>query len=297
MAWGLFSLWGAATLVFLLARALPGDPVDAMLGENAPAVRKSELRASLHLDEPLPVQYGRFLAGAGGGRLGTSLRTGRPVAVELAEAFPFTLRLGLMALLLACVVGLPLGGLAARSPGSTADSFSRFMSTAGLALPSFFLGPLLLLAFAVLVPLFPISGADEPGAVVLPAITLALPLAGVLGRVGRASLLAESGRDYLRTALAKGISVRRAFWAHAGKNALPPVLTTVGMQFGALLTGAVLAEKVFRWPGLGTLVLTSIGSRDYPAVQGVVLLFAAVYVAANLLADVACAWVDSRIRL
>ena len=225
------------------------------------------------------------------------MRTGRPVAVELAEAFPFTLRLGLVALLVACALGLPLGGLAARRPGSVADSFSRFLSTAGLALPSFFLGPLLLLAFAVLIPLFPISGTDEPGAVVLPAVTLALPLAGVLGRVGRVSLLAESGRDYLRTALAKGISQRRAFWAHAGKNALPPVLTTVGMQFGALLTGAVLAEKIFRWPGLGTLVLASIGSRDYPTVQGVVLFFAAVYVVANLMADVTCAWVDPRGRL
>lgn len=297
LGWGLFSLWGAATLVFLLARAIPGDPVDAMLGENAPQSRKAELRAALHLDEPLPTQYGRFLSGAVRGDLGVSLRTGRPVARELADAFPFTLWLGLSALLAACAVGLPLGGLAARYPDSWVDSLSRFLSTAGLALPSFFLGPVLLLTFAVLIPLFPISGADEPGAAVLPATALALPLAGVLSRVGRAALLAESGRDFMRTARAKGLSDGRTFWAHAGKNALPPVVTTVGMQFGALLTGAVLAEKVFRWPGLGTLVLSSIGSRDYPAVQGVVLLFAVVYVGANLLADLGCAWADPRVRL
>lgn len=297
LAWGLCSVLGAATLVFFLGRALPGDPVDAMLGENAPLARKAELRAALHLDAPLPVQYVRFLYGASRGELGTSLRTGRPVTTELAEAFPRTLRLGLWALLAACLLGLPLGGFAARAPNSRADGLSRLASTAGLALPSFFLGPLLLLGLAVLLPLFPISGCDEPGAVVLPAATLALPLAGALSRVTRASFLAETGREFMRTAMAKGLTGGRAFWVHAGRNALLPVLTTVGMQFGAVLTGAVLAEKVFRWPGLGTLVLQSIGSRDYPTVQGVVLLFASVYVAANLLADLACAWADPRVRL
>jgi len=293
---GIVTLLGAVTLVFFLARALPGDPVDLMLGEHATAESRIALREALHLDDGLAVQYIRTLSGLSRMDLGTSLRTGRPVREELLRAFPLTLFLGGTALLWACLFAFPFGTLAALRPESRADGFLRLLSTAGLALPSFLVGPLLLLAFAVLLPLFPISGADETGALILPSLTLSVPLGALLSRMVRASILQEAGREYVRTARAKGLGPVRTFVRHALRNAMLPILTLVGLQFGTVLTGAVITEKIFRWPGLGTLILTSIESRDYPVVQGTVLLFAAVYIATNLLTDLAYAWVDPRVH-
>lgn len=290
------TLWGLLTLVFLLNRAMPGDPVDLMLGESAPPETRRELRAALHLDEPLLFQYASYLGDLCTGHLGRSIRTGRPVSRELGRAFPRTFELGTAALLLALLTAFPLGTLAARYPGGRLDAAVRFWTSAGLSLPSFFIGPLLLLLLAVELPIFPISGADEPLSVVLPAVTLSIPLSAVLARILRASLREESGRDYLRAVLVKGLSEGRAFRAHALPNALLPVITVAGLQFGALLTGAILTEKIFRWPGLGTLVLTAITSRDYPVVQGAVLLFAVVTLLANLATDLAYAWADPRVR-
>lgn len=290
------TLLGVVTLVFLLGHALPSDPAEVMLGERAAPEQKAQLRREIGLDKPLAVQYARYLGELAHGDLGHSLRTGRLVSTELASAFPLTVRLGLTALLLALALALPLGGAAARWSGGALDRAALAFTTAGLSLPSFFLGPVLLLAFAVWRPWFPVSGSDEPGAIVLPALTLAVPLAAFLARVVRASLREESSRDYLRAARARGLSEDTAFFRHALKNGLPPVATVVGLQLGAVLTGAVVAEKVFRWPGMGTLVLTAIGSRDYPVIQGVILAFAGVYVAANLTADLAVAALDPRVR-
>jgi peptide/nickel transport system permease protein len=290
------TLWGVATFVFLLGHALPGDPVDMMLGESAPVERRAELRHALGLDRPLAVQYTSYLRRAASGDLGLSLRTGRPVVRELAGAFPMTLELGLAALALACLWAFPLGVLAARWPGGAMDQIAAFISSAGLSFPSFFLGPVLLLFLAVQIPLFPISGADEPGSLILPAITLAMPLGALITRVLRSSLLEEQGQDYLRTARMKGVTEGRVFWVHALRTSALPVITVVGLQFGAVLTGAILTEKIFRWPGLGTLVLNAIASRDYPLVQGVVLLFAVVTLAANLITDLAYGWVDPRVK-
>ena len=290
------TLLGLLTLVFLLGRTLPGDPVDIMLGENAAPEARAALRRALRLDEPLLVQYGGYLGDLARGHLGASLRTGRPVSRELAEAFPRTAELGLAALALACCAALPMGLAAARRPGGRVDLAVRAFTTAGLSLPSFFLGPLLLLGFAVLWPLFPVSGADEPGSLVLPAVTLAVPLAAVMARILRASLLAESGKDYLQTARMKGLSEVEAFRAHALRNALLPPLTVLGLQAGAVLTGAILAERIFRWPGMGTLVVTAIKSRDYPVVQGTVLTFALTALLASLTADLLYAWADPRVR-
>ncbi len=289
------TLLGVAALVFLLGHALPSDPAEVMLGERAAPAELATLRHEMGLDRPLAVQFAGYLTDLSRGDLGRSLRTRRPVARELTAAFPLTARLGLTALLLALALALPAGAAAARWPGGGLDRAALFFSTAGLSLPSFFLGPLLLLAFAVARPWFPISGPDEPGAVVLPALTLAVPLAAYLSRVVRASLREESARDYLRAARARGLSENRAFFRHAFQNALPPVATVAGLQLGAVLTGAVIAEKVFRWPGMGTLVLTAIGSRDYPVVQGVLLVFAVVTVAANLASDLAVAALDPRV--
>ncbi len=296
MLWVLPTLWGVVTLVFLLGHALPSDPVEIMLGETASPAKKAELRHDLGLDRPLPDQYFLYMARLCQGELGRSLKTGRPVAEEIGEAFPLTLRLGLWALFMAAAVALPLGAAAARWPGGSLDRGALFLSTAGLSMPSFFLGPVLLLAFAVWRPWFPVSGSGEPGAIVLPAVTLAMPLAGFLTRTVRASMREESSRDYLRAARAKGLGETAAFIRHAGPNGLSPVVTIMGIQLGAVLTGAVLAEKIFRWPGLGTLVLSAIASRDYPLIQGVILAFAGVAVAANLLADVAVAIADPRAR-
>lgn len=290
------TLLGLLTFVFLLGRTLPGDPVDVMLGENAAPEARAALRRALRLDEPLLAQYGGYLGDLARGHLGASLRTGRPVSTELAEAFPRTGELGLAALALACCAALPMGLAAARRPGGRTDLAVRAFTTAGLSLPSFFLGPLLLLGLAVLWPLFPVSGADEPGSLVLPAVTLALPLAAVMTRVLRASLVAESGKDYLQTARMKGLSEAEAFRAHALRNALLPPLTVLGLQAGAVLTGAIIAERIFRWPGMGTLVVTAIKSRDYPVVQGAVLAFALTVLLTSLAADLLYAWADPRVR-
>jgi peptide/nickel transport system permease protein len=290
------TIFGLVTLVFLLGRALPGDPVEVMLGENASPEARAELRKALRLDEPVAIQYAGYLGDLATGHLGTSIRTGRPVATEVGEAFPHTAELGLTALLLACCAALPLGLLAGRLPGTPADGAVRFLSSLGLALPSFFVGPLLLLGFAVLWPLFPVSGADEPGALVLPAVTLALPLAAGMTRILRASLVTERGREYLQTARMKGLDEPAVFRRHALRNALLPPLTVLGLQIGAVLTGAILVERIFRWPGMGTLVVTAIKSRDYPVVQGAVLCFALAALAASLAADLLYAWADPRVR-
>lgn len=289
------TLLGVATLVFLLGRALPSDPAAVMLGENAPESERVALRRELGLDRPLVLQFGTYLGDLARMELGRSLKTGRSVAAELASAFPRTAQLGLAALAGALLLALPLGLLAAGRPGGGWDRLVGVFSTAGLSMPSFFLGPVLLLLFAVLLPWFPVSGADEPGALVLPAVALGLPLAASLSRVVRASLREECEREYLRSARARGLSERAVLLRHALPNALGPIVTTVGLQLGGVLTGAVLAETVFRWPGMGTLLLASVGSRDYPLLQGCVLCFAVVYVGANLLADLAVAVLDPRV--
>jgi ABC-type dipeptide/oligopeptide/nickel transport system permease component len=290
------TLLGVVTVVFFLSRALPGDPVQLMLGESAPLQRKADLRRSLHLDEPLAAQYLSYLGGLARGRLGASLRTGRPVSREILEAFPRTLELGLASLGFACLLALPMGILAARRPGGKADAAARVFSTAGLSLPSFFTGPVLLLAFAVWWPILPVSGADEPGALLLPCLTLALPLAALLTRLLRAALAEEERAEYLRTARMKGLGEGRVLWAHALRNASLPVVTVLGLQFSAVLTGAILTEKVFRWPGLGTLVLRAIASRDYPLLQGAVLFFAFVALVSTLLTDLVYGLLDPRVR-
>lgn len=289
------TLLGVASLVFVLGRALPSDPAAVMLGETAPEAERAALRKELGLDQPLTVQFGTYLADLMRLELGRSLKTGRSVASEVASAFPRTAQLGLTALAGALLLALPLGLLAAWRPGRGWDKATAFFCTAGLSMPSFFLGPILLLVFAVLLPWFPVSGADEPGAIVLPAVALGLPLAASLSRVVRASLREETERDYLRSARARGLTEGAAILSHALPNALGPIVTTLGLQLGGVLTGAVLAETVFRWPGMGTLLLSAVGSRDYPLLQGCVLCFAVVYVAANLAADLAVAFLDPRI--
>lgn len=285
-----------ATLVFALIHLIPGDPVEVMLGEGASPADVVALRQRLGLDRPLATQYVSFLRGLATADLGTSLYFDRPVAALVAERFPATLELALAALLVAWLVALPLGVLAAIRRHSAVDHASRLIALLGVSIPNFWLGPMLILLFAIHLDLVPVSGRDGAASLVLPALTLGTALAGLLTRMVRTSLADELGRPYLVAARARGLSRRRAVLRHGLKNALIPVVTVAGLQVGALLTGSIITETIFSWPGLGRLLIQAIRLRDYPLVQGCVLLIALSYVAANLLTDLVYGFLDPRVR-
>lgn len=286
-----------ATLVFSLIHMIPGDPVEMMLGEGAQRSDVENLRHELGLDRPLIQQYGSFLGGLLKGDLGRSLHFGEPVGRILARHYPATLELALAGMLVALAISLPLGILAAFHLDGPIDHASRFFSLLGVSIPNFWLGPMLILVFSIQLNLFPVSGRSGLASLVLPSITLGTALAGLLTRMIRSSLAEELHKPYLATAQAKGLSRRLAVVRHALKNASIPVVTIVGLQFGALLTGAIITETIFAWPGLGRLIIQSIRLRDYPLVQGGILAIALTYLLLNLLTDVVYAYLDPRIRL
>jgi peptide/nickel transport system permease protein len=286
-----------ATLVFSLIHMIPGDPVEMMLGEGAQRSEVETLRHELGLDRPLIQQYGSFLGGLLKGDLGRSLHFGEPVGRILARHYPATLELALASMLVALAIALPLGILAAFHRDGPIDHASRFFSLLGVSIPNFWLGPMLILVFSIQLNLFPVSGRSGLASLVLPSITLGTALAGLLTRMIRSSLAEELHKPYLATAQAKGLSRRLAVVRHALKNASIPVVTIVGLQFGALLTGAIITETIFAWPGLGRLIIQSIRLRDYPLVQGGILAIALTYLLLNLLTDVVYAYLDPRIRL
>ena len=289
--------FAVATLVFALVHLIPGDPVLIMLGDGAQPADVEALRARLGLDLPLARQYGRFLAGLARGDLGVSLHFDEPVAALLARHYPATVELALAAMAAALAVSLPLGIVAAYRRGSWVDRAARGFSLAGVSLPNFWLGPVAMLLFSIHLDLLPVSGRSGWKSLVLPAATLGLALAALLTRMIRSALGEELGKPYLVTARAKGLGPLRVAAHHALRNALVPVVTVVGLQFGSLLTGAILTETIFGWPGLGRLLIQAIRLRDYPLVQGAVLLISVTYVAVNLVTDLVYAWVDPRIRL
>jgi len=289
-------LLGVATLVFLLIHLIPGDPAQAMLGEAAPQADVDALRAQLKLDRPLLEQYVDFLGALLRGDLGTSLRTRTSVTAQIAERIPATFELAFAAMFVAMMVAVPLGIAAAAWRGSFVDHAAMAVAMGGMAIPNFWLGPLLAIVFAVELGWLPVSGRGGIDHLVLPAVSLGLALAAMLARMTRASLLEELREPYVRAARARGISRARAVIAHAFRNSLIPVVTILGLQFGAVLTGAVITETIFSWPGIGRLLIQSIGFRDYPLVQGCILLIAVTYVAVNLLTDLAYGLLDPRIR-
>ena len=302
-------LLGVGTLVFALIHLVPGDPAVSMLGEAATPADVAALRQRLGLDDPLPQQYGRFLADAARGRLGQSLRTGRPVTTELSEKLGATVLLAVTAMTVAVLVALPLGIIAAVRADTWVDSAAMALALVGVSMPNFWLGPLLALLFGVQLGWLPISGRGPstemlfgsvprvpPQYLVLPAVTLGLALAAILARMTRASLVEELRELYVRAARARGLSMRRAVVGHALRNGLIPIITIIGLQFGAVLTGTIITETIFAWPGLGRLLVQSIQFRDYPMVQGCILLIAVTYVAVNLLTDLAYGFADPRIR-
>ncbi|MGD9298063.1 nickel ABC transporter permease [Thiohalocapsa sp.] len=286
---------GVCTLVFLLIHLVPGDPVEAMLGERAQAADRAALQAALGLDLPLWEQYRRYLLGLLRLDLGQSFLDQRPVAAILGERLPATLRLAAAALGIALGLALPLGVLAARLRGTALDSAAMTLSLLGVSIPNFWLGPLLILVFSLWLGWTPVSGDETALSIVLPAITLGTALAAVLARMVRASLLEVLNEDYVRTARAKGLGETAVLWRHALRNAWLPVLTVIGLQLGGLLAGAVITETVFAWPGIGSLLVESIKARDFPVVQGCVLLISLSYVLVNALTDLAYAWIDPRI--
>ncbi|GMQ99688.1 MAG: ABC transporter permease [Zetaproteobacteria bacterium] len=290
------TLLGVATLVFLLLHLVPGDPVDALLGEMALATDREALRHAMHLDEPLVAQYIHFLGGLLSGNWGQSLMDGRPVLALILERLPATAELAGCSLVLALIFALPLGFWAARHAGRIQDMTAMSFSLFGVSIPNFWLGPMLMLIFSVGLGWLPVSGMDQPGSIVLPAITLGTALAAVLSRMARSSWLEAMSTDAIRTGRAMGVSEHILWWRHAARLAAIPVVTMFALQMGAVLGGAVITETVFDWPGLGRLTIEAIQRRDYPLVQGCVLLIAVFYVLANLLADVLAMWLDPRQR-
>ncbi len=286
-----------ATLVFSLIHLIPGDPVEMMLGEGAQRADVETLRRDLGLDRPLPRQYLDYLRGLATGDLGDSLHFREPVAGVLARHYPATLGLAVASMVAALVFAVPLGVAAALHRNRAIDHLSRFLALVGVSLPNFWLGPMLILLFAIHLDLFPVSGRSGWSSLVLPSLTLGMGLAGLLTRMIRASLGEELRRPYMLTARAKGLSSGQAVLRHAAKNAAIPVVTIVALQFGALLAGAIITETIFSWPGVGRLIVQGIRLRDYPLVQGGVLAIAMTYLLLNLATDLVYAALDPRIRL
>ncbi|HEY8517762.1 MAG TPA: ABC transporter permease [Candidatus Binatia bacterium] len=296
LALALPTMLGVLVLVVALLHAVPGDPVDVILGERASHADREALRHELGLDRPAWRQLVDFTAGALRGDLGRSLTTSRPVSELIAERYPATLELAGAALVIALVVGVPLGMAAAARPGSRIDRFGVLLAALQTALPTFCLGPLLQLGLAVELPLFPVSGRRGLDSLVLPAATLGFGMSALLARQLRSSLLDALALDCVRTARARGLSPALVLLRHALPNAATATVTVLALQLGGLLAGAIVTETVFSWPGLGRLLVQAIGARDYPLVQGCVLVVAASYVAVNLLADLVQAALDPRLR-
>ncbi len=295
-------IWVVVTVVFLLIHIVPGDPIVQMLGEGATASDVSALRHAYGLDAPLREQYWRYWRGIFHGDLGQSLRLHDSVIHLVAQRYPYTLALTAAALLLGVLAAFPAGVLSALHRGRWQDRTLGVASLAGLSFPNFALGPILILLFSIRLGWLPVSGAGTGGAgdfllhLVLPALTLALGLAAILTRMVRTAMLEELGQDYIRTARAKGLSEGTVVYRHALRNALIPVLTVLGLQFGSLLAGAIVTETIFSWPGIGRLTLSAISNRDYALVQGCILAVGLTYVAVNLLTDVAYTVANPRMR-
>jgi peptide/nickel transport system permease protein len=291
------ALWLILTMVFLMIHIVPGDPVLQMLGQDARVEDLEQLRHTLGLDQPLGVQYVRYLEGLARGDWGRSMRYSAPVRSIVLQRFPATLELSLAALAVCLAIAIPAGVFSARRRGSGADRATSFFTLLGLSVPNFALGPILILLFSIEIGWLPVSGRGGISHLVLPAATLGAALAAILTRMVRGSMIEELSSDYVRTARAKGITETSVLFRHAFPNALIPVITIVGLQFGSLLAGTIVTETIFSWPGIGRLAVQAISARDYPLLQGCILIIAVSYVAVNLLTDLVYAVVDPRVRL
>jgi ABC-type dipeptide/oligopeptide/nickel transport system permease component len=289
-------LLGVATLVFALIHLVPGDPAQSMLGDSASPQDVQRLRENLGLDDPLLVQYRNFLAGIARGNLGTSFRYGTPVTQEIRSRLPRTFQLALAAMAVAIAFAIPLGIVAAVYRGTAIDHAAMTVALLGISMPNFWLGPLLAILFAVVLGWLPVAGTGTIWHLVLPAVTLGAALSAILARMTRASLLEELRELYVLAARARGVSRLRAILRHGFRNSLIPIVTIIGLQFGAVLTGTIITETIFAWPGVGRLLIQAINFRDYPLVQGCILFISFIYVMMNLITDLTYGLLDPRIR-
>jgi peptide/nickel transport system permease protein len=288
---------GVATLTFALIHLVPGDPVVAMLGENAQAADIVAMRHALGLDRRLSVQYLSFIEGLAHGQLGESISLHEPVARLIGERYPATLELAFAGLAVAIIISLPLGIIAGANPGGVSDISAMSFAIVGISVPHVCLGPLLMIIFSLDLGWLPLTGRGGFANLVLPAITLGSALAAIVARMLRQSLVQVARTDYIRTARSKGLSASAAMMRHGLRNALMPVITLLGLEAGALLTGSIVTEMIFSWPGLGRMLISAINNRDYPLVEGCVLTFALSYVVVNMVTDVIYVILDPRIRL
>jgi peptide/nickel transport system permease protein len=289
-------IFGVLLLTFLLVHLVPGDPVEVMLGESATVADRATLRADLGLDQPLYQQFGRYLSGLLHGDFGKSIHTQQPIVEMLATRYPQTVKLALLSLVIGLMIGIPLGIYAALRAGRWQDILVTIVSVRLSAMPAFWLGPMLMLIFAVWLGWLPVSGMDSKTAIILPALTLGFGLSAILTRMTRTSLLEVLNDDYIRTARAKGLSESCVIIHHALRAALLPIITIVGLQMGSLLAGTVITETIFSWHGIGSLLVESIEKRDYPVTQACVLVVALSYVLVNLVTDIAYRMADPRVR-
>lgn len=290
-------IFGVFTLTFFLIHWIPGDPVDLILGDLANPLDKEEMRTRLGLDRPLSEQYVSFIASSIRGDLGQSLFSQRPVFELITARIGATVELSVAAMLLAILWGIPLGVIAAIKRYSFLDRALVSVGLIGMSFPGFFLGPLLIYLFAIILGWLPVGERGGLENLILPALSLALPLGAILMRMTRASMLDVLHEDYVRVAKAKGCSTFKIYFVHALRNALIPIITIVGLQFGAVLTGTVITETIFDWPGLGTLLFDAIQRRDYPLVQGCVLIVALIYIVVNFLTDLAYVIAHPKMRI
>ena len=289
-------LFGVVLLTFLLVHSVPGDPVEVMLGESASSADRLQLRADLGLDQPIYVQFGVYLNKLAHGDLGVSIHSKKPIVDLLAERLPATAKLALLALSFAILIGLPLGVVAALRVNQWPDKLANFISLSISAMPHFWMGPMLMMVFALWLGLLPVSGMERSVAIILPALTLGFGLAAILTRMTRASMLEVLHEDFVRTARAKGLAERSVVLRHVLRAALLPIVTVLGLQLGSLLAGTVITETIFSWDGIGRLLVESIEKRDYPVTQACVLVVALVYVMVNLATDIIYIKIDPRVR-
>ena len=289
-------VWLVVSLVFLLIHLVPGDPILQMLGEGAPTADIQAARHTYGLDVPLGQQYLHYWSGVLHGDLGPSFRFNQGVTRLITQRYPYTLQLTLAALLVAILLSIPAGVRSACRRNHWDDRLLSVVSLFGLSFPNFALGPILILLFSIKLGWLPVSGSGTFAHLILPAITMGGALAAILTRMVRTSMLEELGQDYIRTARAKGLPERTVVYRHALRNAMIPVITVLGLQFGALLAGAIVTETIFSWPGIGRLTIQAIGNRDYYLVQGCILAIGLTYVAVNLMTDLLYTVVNPRIR-
>jgi ABC-type dipeptide/oligopeptide/nickel transport system permease component len=287
---------GVATITFAMIHLIPGDPVVAMLGDSAQPSDIDAMRHELGLDRPLWCQYIAYLGGIARGDLGESFSMRQPVSQLIVERYPATIELAAAGLAVATVIAFPLGFIAGANPGGPADAAAMGLAMLGISVPHLYLGPLLMIFFSLRLRWLPLTGRGGLAHLILPAVTLGSGLAAIIARMLRHGLIRERGSDYVRTARSKGLTRNAAIVRHALRNALTPVITLLGLETGALLTGSIITEVIFSWPGLGRLMISAIGNRDYPLVEGCVLAFALSYVAVNMITDLVYTAADPRIR-